>query len=150
MELESRIDDDLKQATRGRDAARLVVLRSIKNAVHNLTIANKESGKAITATDWLKVIRSEIKKRQEAATLYEQGGRLELAQKEVAEIKILENYLPAAPEAATVKVQALKLKQDLNLASPKDMGTLTKALLEHFAGAVDGTEASSIAREVLS
>lgn len=150
MELESQIEDDLKQATRERNAVRVVVLRSVKNSVHNLAIAGKEQGKAVTAADWLKVIRSEIKKRQDAKALYEQGQRPELADKELAEIKVLENYLPAAPDLAQVKDRALKLKQELNLTSPKDMGTLTKALIEYWAGAVDGKQASGIAREVLS
>ena len=150
MGLESRIEDDLKQATRERDQARVVVLRSVKNSVHNLAIAGKEQGKAVTAADWLKVIRSEIKKRQDAQALYDQGGRPELAAKESAEIKVLGNYLPAAPDAAQVKEQALKFKQDLNLSTPKDMGALTKALLEYFAGAIDGKLAANIAREVLS
>ncbi|MFH1867097.1 MAG: GatB/YqeY domain-containing protein [Patescibacteria group bacterium] len=150
LELQARIETELKQATRERDQVRVVALRSVKNALHNQAIVYKTRGEKMPENELIKILRSEVKKRREAKELYEQGKRSELAAREEAELKILEQYLPVAPAADQVRQVAQSLKQELAITDKKELGRLTKALLDHFSGSVDGKTASAIAREVLT
>lgn len=145
-ELEQRLEADTQAAARSR-LPELGTLRLLRAALHNEAIARR--GQAWGTAEVLLVLRRELKKRQEAAQLYEQGGRAELASAERAEAQIIQRYLPASPSDEAVAAKAAELASTLNLAGPKGMGQLTKALTEAFAGAVSGQAASSAARRAL-
>ncbi|MBI5465842.1 MAG: GatB/YqeY domain-containing protein [Candidatus Kerfeldbacteria bacterium] len=147
-ELESRLAADIKVATRGR-LPELQTLRLMRAALSNEAIARRAKGEVMSEPDQLAVLRRELKKRQEAAKLYEQGGRAELAAKELAEAKVIERYLPAQPAAQDIKQVAAKLKGELGLSGQAGLGQLTKALLTHYQGSIDGRQASAAARAAL-
>ncbi len=142
----SRIEEDLVTATRAR-APELATLRLIKAAFTNERIAKRVP--AIEDGDALAVLRREFKRRQESASLYDVGGRPELAQAERAEAVVISRYLPKAPDSAAVLTAAKDLAASLNLSAPSGIGPLTKALQERFGGGLDGASASQAARAAL-
>src|SRR6478735_9739918 len=96
MSLQKRIDEDLKDAMRAKDAARLSVLRLLKAALKNATIEKVGAGGELNDADEITVIRKQVKQRQDSIESFEKGGRAELAEKEKAEIAVLQQYLPVA------------------------------------------------------
>ncbi len=147
-EIESRLIADITTATRAR-APKLTLLRSLKAALHNEKLA-KHPTEELTEGEVLAVLRREAKKRQEAAVLYEHGGRAELADQEKSEAGVIKDYLPLAPSAEEIKKVLIRIKDEQGLAGAASMGRLTKAVLEHFKGTVDGQTVSALAKEILS
>lgn len=99
--IEQQLRKDAQDAQRARDQVRLDTLRMALNAIHNLEVArtdrkNPEYGQPLTEADCLRVLEQEVKKRNQAIPLYKQGGRLELAEKEQAELDILQTYLKSS------------------------------------------------------
>lgn len=96
--IEQQLRKDAQDAQRARDQLKLDTLRMALNSIHNLEVArtdrkNPEYGQPLTEEDCLRVLEQEVKKRNQAIPLYKQGGRLELAEKEQAELDILQTYL---------------------------------------------------------
>lgn len=146
-QLEQQLETDLKEAMRSR-APEVGVLRLLLAALKNEQIARGPKVE-LKELDVLAVLRRELKKRQEAAKLYEQGGRLELAQAETHEAEVVSRYLPPPPSREEVLRIAHELQISLGLSGSKAMGQLTKAVLEHFAGAAQGQVVSQVVKEVL-
>lgn len=99
--IEQQLRKDAQDAQRARDQVKLDTLRMALNAIHNLEVArtdrkNPEYGQPLTEADCLRVLEQEVKKRNQAIPLYKQGGRLELAEKEQAELDILQTYLKSS------------------------------------------------------
>ncbi len=149
-QLIEQIEADIIKAAKDKNEVVLMVLRAVKNSFHNLSIQQKDKAGELGDGDVVKILRSEMKKRQEAALLYKQGGRAELEQKEVEEMKVLEKYLPVAPSTEAIIEVINKLKIELGASTIKDMGRLTKAVMESFGGAADGKQVSTLVKEVLS
>lgn len=148
-EIESRLEADINSALRGK-LPELATLRMLKSALHNEVIARVGKESSLDEVGMLVIFRRELKKRQEAAKLYEQGERAELAAKEKSEAEIITRYLPAAPSLDDIKNTVARLKQELNLSGQQAMGQLTKAVMAHYNGAADGQTVSSVVREVLN
>jgi uncharacterized protein YqeY len=99
--IEQQLRKDIQEAQRARDQVRLDTLRMALGAIHNLEVArtdrkNSEFGQPLTAADCLKVLEQEVKKRSQAIPLYQQGGRLDMVEKEQREMDILQAYLQAS------------------------------------------------------
>jgi uncharacterized protein YqeY len=99
--IEQQLRKDIQEAQRARDQVRLDTLRMALGAIHNLEVArtdrkNPEFGQPLTEADCLKVLEQEVKKRNQAIPLYQQGGRLDLVEKERREAEILQGYLQSA------------------------------------------------------
>ena len=99
MTLAERIDADLKDAMRARDAARLGVLRMFKSALKYAAIEKAGAEGELDDAEATQVIRKQVKQRQDSIESFEKGGRAELAEKEKAELALLNQYLPAAMSA---------------------------------------------------
>lgn len=147
-EIESRLAADVIAATRSR-APELTLLRTLKSALHNEKIA-KHATEDLADTEVVAVLRRELKKRQEAASMYRQAGREELASNEDSEVKVLSRYLPTAPPTEEIVKVMERIRQEQGLSGAQAMGPLTKAVMAHFQGAVDGQTVSSLAREILN
>lgn len=147
-EIERRLEVDLVAATRAR-SPELTVLRTLKSAIHNEQIA-KQSADGLSMGEVVAVLRRELKRRQEAAQLYEQGGRPELAAKEKQEAAVISRYLPPTPSAEEIKKVMITLAKEQGWTDIKSVGPLTKATLTHFNGLVDGQTVSTLAKEILS
>src|SRR4051812_20089204 len=94
MTLQERIDGDLKEAMRAKDATRLGVLRMLKSALKYSAIEKSGPEGALDDSAATAVVRKQVKQRQDSVESFEKGGRADLAAKEKAEIEILQEYLP--------------------------------------------------------
>jgi uncharacterized protein YqeY len=148
MTLQEKIQNDIADAMRGKDSLRLSVLRLMKSAVKNKEI---EKMKALEQPEVLAVLNTLVKQRKDSIEQFRNGGREELAQKEEAEIKIIEEYLPAAASDEDV-VQAIReAMQESGATSMKDMGKVMAAAKTKLAGkTIDGAKVSQMVKEQLS
>jgi uncharacterized protein YqeY len=150
MTLQETIQSHMADAMRSKDALRLSVLRMMKTAIKNKEVAN-ETSKALNEAEILAVLNSLVKQRRDSVEQFRSGGREELAQKEEAEIKILEQYLPAAASEADIRSAIDAAVQQTGAASLKDMGKVMKATLALLAGkSADGSRVSQLVKEKLA
>lgn len=130
------------------DAVRLSTLRMLKAALMNREI---ERGHTLDDGESLQVVASLVKQRKDSIEQFTQGGRPELADKEQAEIHILETYLPAAAEPAAVEQAVADAIQETGATSPRDMGRVMKAVMTRLAGqTIDGKAVNELVRRRLA
>ena len=138
----------MAEAMRSKDSLRLSVLRMMKTAVKNKEV---EKMKALDEAEVLAVLNSLVKQRRDSVEQFRTGGREELAQKEEAEIKVLEEYLPAAASEDDIRGAIDAAVQQTGAASLKDMGKVMKATLSLLAGkSADGSRVSQLVKEKLA
>lgn len=142
--LSQRITEELKTAMKASASDTVAVLRQLQAATKNLAI---EKRRELTDEEVLSVIRKEIKKRQEAAALYEKGGRPELASKEKAEADILQPYLPA--QLSDAELTALVAQVVQGAATDAPFGPLMQELMRLVAGRADGKRVSVALQQVM-
>ena len=148
MTLLDRIQKDLVEAMKARDQSRLSAVRLIKTA---LTKHQIDSMKPLDEATELQVLNSLVKQRREAAELYRKGGRPELAEKEEAELRLVESYMPAAPAEEEVEAAIVAALAETGVTSLKQMGVVMKAAQAKLAGKrVDGKALSDKVRSRLS
>lgn len=139
MPLRARISEDLKQAMKDRDALRLSALRLINAAIKDRDIALRGEGedREMTDDEITAVLSRMVKQRQESARAYEEGGRLELVERELAEITVIEAYLPRqlSPEEVTAAIDSVIA--ELEAGSIRDMGRVMNALKARYTGQMD-------------
>src|SRR5213595_1471160 len=150
MSLQKRIDEDLKDAMRAKDAARLSVLRLLKAALKNATIEKVGADGELNDPDAVAVIRKQVKQRQDSIESFEKGGRADLAEKEKEELSILNGYLPQAMSAGEVAKVVRETITEAGATSRTQMGAVMKALQAKVAGRVDGKALSAEVQRQLS
>jgi uncharacterized protein YqeY len=133
---------------RSKDQLRLSVLRMMKSAVKNKEV---DKMKALEQGEVITVLNTLVKQRKDSAEQFRNGGREELAQKEEAEIKIIEEYLPAAASDDDVRRAIEDAMRETGATSIKDMGKVMKAAMAQLTGkTVDGARVSQLVKEKLS
>lgn len=139
MDLRDRINTGLKQAMRDKDATRLGTLRLINAAIKDQDIAARGKGdsEGVTDSDLLAILGKMVKQRQESARAYEEGGRLELAEKEQAEITVIEEYLPRQLSEDEVEAAVNAAIAETGADSIRDMGRVMGALKSRYTGQMD-------------
>jgi uncharacterized protein YqeY len=137
MTLHERVDSDLKDAMRAKDAIKLGVLRMLKSALKYAAI-EKSGAEEVNEADAVQVIRKQAKQRQDSIESFEKGGRNELAEKEKLELSILNSYLPQAMNAAELAQLVREAIAEVGAASKAQMGVVMKAAQTKAAGRVDG------------
>lgn len=148
MPLLEEIQRDMTAAMKARDEARLNALRLIKAALKRHEV---DTGKPLDAQAELKVLNTLLKQRQEAIEMFRQGGRPDLAEKEEAERKIIEAYMPAEATEAEIEAAIRAAIEETGAASVKQMGAVMKAAQAKLAGKrVDGKALSEKVRARLS
>src|SRR5260370_1215057 len=148
MALLERIQTDMVAAMRARDEARLNAIRMIKAALQKQEI---DSMKPLDETTELQILNTLIKQRRDAAELYRKGARPELADKEEAELKLIESYMPAAPSGEEIEAAIDAAISETGVTSAKQMGVVMKAAQLKLAGKrVDGKALSEKVRSRLS
>ena len=138
MSLADQIDSDLKDAMRARDTARLGVLRMMKSALKYAAIEKSGAEGELDNAEATQVIRKQVKQRQDSIESFERGGRPELAEKEKAELAILNAYLPAAMSAEELTRVVREIIAEIGATSKAQMGAVMKALGPKVAGRADG------------
>ena len=148
MTVQERIQSQMTDAMRSKDSLRLSVLRMMKSAIKNKEI---EKIKQLDESEALAVLTTLVKQRKDSVDQFRKGGREELAQKEEAEIKIIEEYLPAAASEEDIRRAIEEAVQETGASSIKDMGKVKKAVLARLAGkSADGSRVSHMVKEKLS
>ncbi len=131
MGLKERITSDMTAAMKDRSAGRLSTLRMVKAAVQNREI---EKGGELTDEELTKLFQSLVKQRRDSVEQYERGGRNDLADKERAEIRVIEEYLPRAATREEIERAVAEAIAEIGAASMKEMGAVMKAALARLAG----------------
>src|SRR3954462_614537 len=141
MTLPERIDADLKDAMRAKDAGKLAVLRMLKSALKYAAIEKSDSGLDDAAAT--RVIRKQVKQRQDSIESFEKGGRPELAAKEKEEMEILNAYLPKGLSAEELTAMVRETIAEVGATSKAQMGAVMKALQAKVGGRADGRALSA-------
>ena len=148
MTLGDKIVSDLTAAMKAQDAARTSTLRMVKAAMMNRQI---EKGGKLDDEEVSKLLRSLVKQRRDSIEQYENAGRQELADKEAAEIEVIEAYLPKAASREEIEAVVAEVITSTGAASMKDMGTVMKGAQAALAGKnADGRLISEIVKSKLS
>jgi len=150
MTLLERVDADLKDAMRAKNATKLGVLRMLKAALKNAAIEKSGAEAALDDAETIQVIRKQTKQRQDSIESFEKGGRAELAAKEKEELSILNSYLPQAMSADELTKIVRETITEVGATSKAQMGAVMKALQEKIAGRADGKTLSAEVQRQLS
>jgi len=136
-----RLKSDLTQAMRSQDA---IVMATLRMLISQVQYARIEAKRDLTQDDYLMVLQRAVKTRREAIEQYEKGGRKDLADKERAEIGVIERYLPAAmsPEDTAAAIDALL--KELGISEKKDLGRAMKEFMARHRGRVDGKTVNAL------
>src|SRR3954467_6275335 len=149
MTLPERIDMDLKDAMRAKNAGRLGVLRMLKSALKYAAI-EKSNESALDDAAAVQVIRKQVKQRQDSIESFEKGGRPELAAKEKEELEILNAYLPKGLSGEELSALVRETIAEVGATSKGQMGAVMKALQAKVAGRADGKTLSAEVQKQLS
>jgi uncharacterized protein YqeY len=145
-DIRKRLDSDLKEAMRAKDALRTEVVRNVRGALRAKEI---DSGVELTDDEIQKLVRGLVKQREDSIAQYEQGGRADLVEREQAEKALLEGYLPAAASAADVERVVAEVIAELGATTIKDMGRVMKAAQAKLGASADGKLISSLVKQKL-
>jgi uncharacterized protein YqeY len=148
MSLEKTLGADIVAAMKAKDQNRLTALRMLKTALTNKSI---EKGRALDDAEELQVLSTLVKQRRDSIEQFTKGGRQDLADKEQAEIVILNTYLPAAASDDEIAAAVVHAIAETGASSAKDMGKVMKAAMAALAGkTVDGRKVSEAVKAKLS
>lgn len=138
MSIQARIDSDLKDAMRAKDAAKLGVLRMLKSALKYSAIEKSGADGELDDAEATQVIRKQVKQRQDSIESFEKGGRPELAAKEKEELALLTDYLPQAMSSDELATAVRAAIAETGATSRAQMGAVMKILQAKLAGRADG------------
>lgn len=148
MTLKEQLQQDLMTAMKSKDEASLSAIRLLKTAIMKVETAGEQ--KTATDEEIIQLVGKEIKQRKDAIEQFEKGGRPELAEKEKAELKVLEKYLP--PQLSEEEIKAI-IKEGISAtgaSSKADIGKLMGAIMPKTKGKADGGLVNRLVQEALS
>ena len=151
MDLRTRINAALKEAMKAKEAERLSTLRLINAAIKDRDIAARSDGEDSVVDDdvVLSLLGKMVKQRQESARAYEEGGRLELAEKERAEIRTIEDFLPRQLDGDEVQNAVDAAIEKIGATSIRDMGKVMAELKGQYTGQMDFGSVGPMVKERL-
>ena len=149
MSLLQDITHDLTQAMKAREEPKLSTLRMLKAELQKLQ-ADKGKSYEITDADVQAVIKRLIKQRKDAAEQYASGGAQDRADSELAEVKVLEPYLPSQLSDDALNAMIAEAAAEISASSPKDMGKLMKAVMSKAKGQADGSRVKEMVSAFLN
>ena len=151
MLLRDRLQTALKEAMKAKEADRLSTLRLINAAIKDREIAvrGEADGGEVGEAEILQIMGKMVKQRQESARAYEEGGRLELAEKENAEIAVIEEYLPRKMSAEETRAALDEVVTSLGATSVRDMGRVMAELKARYSGQMDFGAVGPMVKEKL-
>ena len=148
--LRERFTADMKVAMKAGEKGRLGAIRLIQAALKDKDIEARGAGKeALSDEEILALLQKMVKQRQESITMYEQGGRTELADQEKNEVEVISSYLPTQMDENETKAAIEAAIAETGAASMKDMGKVVGALRAKYAGRMDFAKASGLVKEML-
>jgi uncharacterized protein len=147
MSLKDRITDDMKAAMKAKDSERLSAIRMLLAACKQREVDERI---VLDDTAVVAIVDKLIKQRKDSIAAFQQAGRTDLVDKETAELKVLEVYLPARLSADEVAAQVAALVAELGAAGPGDMGKVMGAAKARFAGKADMGQVSAAVKAALA
>lgn len=144
--MDQKIKDDLKTAQLDRDEVKVSTLRLLLSEINNARIAK---GADLEDSDIISVVQREVKKRKESVEAFRNGGREEQAQKEEAEMKILQDYLPAQMQLGELTKIVEDSITEVGATQPSDMGKVIGLVMGKVGQSADGSTVSQIVKERL-
>ena len=148
MSLKEQIVGDMTAAMKAKDAARTSTLRMLKAAIVNREI---EKGGALDEEELSKLLRSQVKQRRDSVEQYQKAGRQDLVEREIAEIAVIESYLPQAASPAEIEQAVAAAIAETGATSMKEMGAVMKATMVLLAGKnPDGRTVSETVKKKLA
>jgi uncharacterized protein YqeY len=147
MTSQEKIQKDMVEAMKSKDRLRLDVLRGVKTAIKNKEI---ETMKQLGEGDVVQVLNTLVKQRRDSIEQFTKGARFDLVEREEAELKILENYLPPAVGEQEIREVITQAIGETQASSAKDMGKVMKLVMGKFSGrVVDGKLVNQLVRSLL-
>ena len=149
MSLQTKVMDALKEAMKAKDTIALESLRAIKSAI---LLAKTEAGAAaeLAEEEELKLLQKLVKQRKDSAALYAQQGRNDLAEPELAQVAVIEKFLPKQLSEAGVTEAVKAIIAEVGATSAKDMGKVMGVATKQLAGKTDGKVISAIVKSLLA
>ena len=147
MSLKEKLLSNMKEAMKSKDSVKLGTVRGVISAVKNQEIDLK---KELSEEEILTIVSREVKKRKEAAVLYEKGNRPELKDKEIQEMKILQTYLPEQVSEKDLRRRIQEVINETGAEGMKDFGKIMKILVPEFKGKADNSLIKELANEYLN
>ena len=149
--MRSLLDKNLKEAIRSQEKQRLATLRLINAAIKDRDIAvrSEENTEGVSDREIILILSNMVKQRKQSIVQYEEGGRIELAERERQEIKIIEEFLPNQLNEQEIKEEVSKIIESEDQLNIKDMGKIMGELKTKFSGRMDFGKASEIVKALL-
>ncbi len=150
--LRASLSDQLKAAMKAREQRKVSTLRLILAALKDRDIAARANGNAegIGDEDILQLLAKMVRQRRESIKLYEQGGRVDLAEREAEEIEIIESFMPRQLDGAELEAAVHEAIKEVGATGLKDMGRAMAALKARYAGRMDFAKASTLVKQELA
>lgn len=148
MEMFDRISNDIKEAMKAKDKVVLATLRNIKKVLLEAKTA-PGAGDTVSDEAALKIIRKLVKQGRESAELYQSQGRSDLAEEELAQVAVMEKYLPAQMSEEEIETAVKAIIEQLGATTPQEMGKVMGVATKQLAGKADGRAISSIVKKIL-
>ena len=149
--MRSLLDRNLKEAIRSQEKQRLATLRLINAAIkdRDISVRSEENTEGVSDSEIILILSNMVKQRKQSIIQYEEGGRIELAEREREEIKIIEEFLPNQLSEKEIREEILKIVQSVDKLSIKDMGKIMGELKTNFNGRMDFGKASEMVKALL-
>ena len=148
MSLQENVNEQLKAAMKAKDTVALESLRAIKTAI--MMTQTQAGAKELSPDDEIKIVQKLVKQRKDSAAIFIQQGRVDLAEPEEAQIKIIEQFLPEQLDEATISEIVVGIITKTGAAGMQDMGKVMGMASKAMAGKADGKTISSIVRQKLT
>lgn len=149
MEMYEKISNDIKEAMKAKDKVALATLRNIKKVLLEAKTA-PGAGDTVSDDAAIKIIQKLVKQGRESATLYQSQGRTDLAEEELAQVAVMEKYLPAQMSEAEIEAALKAIITELGASTPQEMGKVMGVATKQLAGKADGRVISTIVKRLLA
>ncbi len=144
-----KISNDIKEAMKAKDKIALATLRNIKKVLLEAKTA-PGAGDTVSDEAAIKIIQKLVKQGRESATLYQSQGRTDLAEEELAQVAVMEKYLPAQMSEQEIEAALKTIIAELGASTPQEMGKVMGAATKQLAGKADGRVISTIVKRLLA
>jgi uncharacterized protein len=147
MDINGKINEEMITAAKAKDKARLSAIRMLKTAIHNKEI---DLTRPLNEMEVLQVLSTLVKQRKDSIEQFAKGGRNDLVEKETAELKVIQEFMPAQMSAEEVEVIIKKAIAEVGAVSVKEMGKVMKVLMPRLTGLADGKIVGEKVKALLS